>query len=67
MIYQFKATGLVSPPKAREVTPTSRDLGELERELIALNSIIPQLVSFLDRSQAEDYAKDHFGHQSEAK
>ncbi len=65
VIYQLQVAGLLSPPKARDVMPSSLDhLGELEREMIALKTIIPQLITFFDRSQAENSANGRFGQQS---
>jgi uncharacterized protein (DUF302 family) len=65
VIYQLQVAGLLSPPKARDVIPSSKDhLGELEREMIALKAIIPQLITFFDRPQAENSANGRIGQQS---
>ena len=63
VVRQFRATGII-PTHDRKRTlpeifsPSASD--QLKRELRALGAIIPDLIDYIDRSQAKDYAKDHF-------
>ena len=57
---RFSATGMLTPRHREEpaAVPNKRISG-LTQDMIALEQVIPHLIDFLDRSQAEDYAANN--------